>query len=303
MPYYWKAENRPAINTMTLEGVVFNDNAPGDTATGQEGSVTLTGPGGSCPVPQLTGTGYLTALFDFLVLYNITALQFTRKAFVTNSGIGTTCSAQPGDDFPDLEQEFYAVEYSPDGTNWTELTSSGPITADNTYRTLSLTPNFNARYVRVIVSCYFTKPYIRTGSHFPTARVTDYRLTGTQVTVLEPPPPPDPEEEGTPASCTITLSWDAVEGAALYDLERRRPSGEWDTIYTGAEEEYADTGVESGQTYYYRARARSGDLISEWSSATVVEDACGSHWTIPPLPSPSDFSRDCAPAPSSWVKT
>lgn len=300
MPYYWKAENRPSIASMTLEPTVFDDGVAGDTTTGQEGTDTENGSGTPCPTTVLLTDGYITVLYDFLAPYDITALQFTRKAWVTTSA-GVECNVSP-DDPPEIQTEDYAVEYSSNGVSWTSLATGGPITADNTYRTASLTPTITARYVWVVVHCFYQKPRVFAGTVTANARVTDFRLTGTLTPSIDPPDPPDPEEEGTPTACTITLSWDEVAGAEEYELQRRRPSGEWDTIYQDVYSIYADDGVESGQAYDYRARALAGVLTSEWSGTTVVESACGSHWVIPPLPDTPVTERDCQPEARTWTR-
>jgi hypothetical protein len=147
---------------------------------------------------------------------------------------------------------------------------------------------------------------------------TELSYTPALFTVVEAPPDPeeldapvidnpgdedsDSSEEPTNGRCYITLAWNEVLGATIYDLERRRPSDNFASIYSGQVNSYTDMTAEIGQEYYYRARARNAEVTGAWSEVLVLSNVCNAEWTISPLPEASDFTRTCAPAASNWTK-
>lgn len=104
----------------------------------------------------------------------------------------------------------------------------------------------------------------------------------------------------TPASITVpgaamvgqslVVSWEAVEGADAYKLERRINSGSWTTVYTGPGLSYTDTAVVGWSRVQYRVSAGTGgaygtplesdtvDIIS--AASLVISGADGSLGTI-----------------------
>ena len=51
---------------------------------------------------------------------------------------------------------------------------------------------------------------------------------------------------------TVTVKWEAVEGAECYKLFKQNTDGNWQVVYSGADEfEYVDTDVSSGNKYIY----------------------------------------------------
>ncbi len=82
---------------------------------------------------------------------------------------------------------------------------------------------------------------------------------------------------GTPAnitaavsSTTITISWDAVEGATGYDV---LVDGE--IVDNGMDTAYVHTGLEPNSWHVYRVRAKSGDFAGDWSEAITVATLVG----------------------------
>ncbi len=60
---------------------------------------------------------------------------------------------------------------------------------------------------------------------------------------------------------SLVLSWEAVTGAAAYELYR-----DGSKVYEGDETSYADTGLPSDTGFSYKVRARNAAGISEWSN-------------------------------------
>lgn len=62
----------------------------------------------------------------------------------------------------------------------------------------------------------------------------------------------------TPADQQVTLNWDVVSNADSYTLERAEDASftsNLTTIYTDTDNSYNDTGLNNGDTYYYRLKA------------------------------------------------
>lgn len=83
---------------------------------------------------------------------------------------------------------------------------------------------------------------------------------------------------GTPANDGVAMSWKAIENATSYTLQRA-----WDTsytdatiIYTGANLQFADTGLSTATTYYYRLRAfAAGYTASDYYTGNITTAATG----------------------------
>lgn len=295
--YLFANDATTPIGSMTVVPTTLSDGAVGDTTTGPTEASDAQAQGGDPCVASFETEAVQRIVWDGGSLHDITAVSVTGRCRTDADLPFAACIDPPGATVSDNSS---ILDYSPDGISWTTLRTDVP--ANGSFVTYAHAAPFAARYVRrtLITSTIYSFQTTPFGSAYAYAWNTDFRITGTPAITIEPPLPPEPEEEGNPVSCTILLTWNDVEGAALYDLQRRRPSGEWDTIYTGAVSEYEDSGVESGQQYYYQARAKNGDIVSEWSGTTVVESACGSDWTISPLPEQPTTERDCSPEPRTW---
>ena len=118
-------------------------------------------------------------------------------------------------------------------------------------------------------------------------------LSVASVVYAQDPPPAPTDLTASASSGGITLSWTAPEesGVTGYQVLRRLSAEEWDwskAVYvddTGdTDTSYTDTGVQAGEEYHYRVKARYGDKIGRWSNGVNVraaEDA------PPPTPEPT----------------
>ncbi|MEE0831518.1 MAG: discoidin domain-containing protein, partial [Longicatena sp.] len=62
---------------------------------------------------------------------------------------------------------------------------------------------------------------------------------------------------------TIELSWDAVQDAQSYIVERLTSEGEWLELVQTSETTYVATGVKTGKEYTYRVKAVNAEEVSE----------------------------------------
>jgi len=78
----------------------------------------------------------------------------------------------------------------------------------------------------------------------------------------------------------VEIRWGDVSGESLYELQRSSDGINWGFLAsTGAGEcVYTDPGLSANVSYYYRVRARNGDLVSAFSEAMEVA------FTVPPIP-------------------
>lgn len=98
-----------------------------------------------------------------------------------------------------------------------------------------------------------------------------------------------PVVTATPSGISINLSWDKVENAKTYTIERKINNGEFEVLkedYTDTE--YSDSTVESGKSYSYRVKAYGDSVESEYSNETEAIDISSSIVTITP-PSGTDY--------------
>lgn len=71
--------------------------------------------------------------------------------------------------------------------------------------------------------------------------------------------------EGQP----IPVSWTASDGADSYTLQRKVDSGEWETVYTGADLQYQDT-AGSWSTVQYQVAASTEGLIGDYAQSAAI---------------------------------
>lgn len=67
----------------------------------------------------------------------------------------------------------------------------------------------------------------------------------------------------------IPVSWTASDGADSYTLQRKADSGEWETIYTGANLQYQDT-AGSWSTVQYQVAASIDGLMGDYAQSAVI---------------------------------
>ncbi|PIR93442.1 hypothetical protein COT99_00715 [Candidatus Falkowbacteria bacterium CG10_big_fil_rev_8_21_14_0_10_43_10] len=77
----------------------------------------------------------------------------------------------------------------------------------------------------------------------------------------------------------INLSWNAVSGAQGYEIYRQGSDGNWDSasVFTSTSNaSYANSGLSSGATYYYRLKSYNGGNKSEFTATkSATTDASG----------------------------
>jgi hypothetical protein len=112
--------------------------------------------------------------------------------------------------------------------------------------------------------------------------VSEGRLSASatvNVTANDVPPPPGAPPApawlsvGSPTLTSLAVSWSAVSGATSYQAYRgRSASGPFSTLaYDGPATSFADTGLASGGTYYYKVRATNAagsglfSTVASWS--------------------------------------
>ena len=77
---------------------------------------------------------------------------------------------------------------------------------------------------------------------------------------------------------TIDLTWDAVDGAESYDVERRVEDGEWLRISSALETTtFRDATAYDVQDYDYRVRANGPIVAGDWSEAETATVSVGNH--------------------------
>lgn len=126
-----------------------------------------------------------------------------------------------------------------------ELVSNGPNT---NYVHSSLTPGTHHSY--------------RVRSINPGGK-SDWSGTVNATTLLDTVPVPV-NLTAVPALNSISLSWDAVEGASGYDIEVDGISFDNSTRIS-----FTQNGLAPGTQHIYRVRAKKGGINSEWSAAVV----------------------------------
>lgn len=152
----------------------FDDFAPGDTTTWEEGTGSLTyGPGCDFQVTE----GIISASAECVPYATITAVQFTWL-ITSTGGDGVICALPPD---PPMDPGLYpsfGAEYSADGVVWIPLTVAGDIIAPDGTATLVIPGSIIARYVHVWVKAEYIV-YDQSDTITATARISDFRLTAT----------------------------------------------------------------------------------------------------------------------------
>ncbi|WP_434212831.1 RHS repeat protein [[Pseudomonas] boreopolis] len=93
-----------------------------------------------------------------------------------------------------------------------------------------------------------------------------------RVTTVVAPPAPTLTAPSFSGTGSYAVSWNAVVGAAGYELQEKVNSGAWGAVYTGSLLSWSASG-KVGATYSYRVRACQAGTCGNWSAAasTVVQ--------------------------------
>ena len=145
-----------------------------------------------------------------------------------------------------------------------------------------------------------TNGYLRVRSVIGTgsdARRSEWSATSTGTTGAAPEPDPldAPEnfESTAQTNTSITLEWDAVDGAATYEVDQRVTGGSWDPASCdGGDNSVTETNCEAtdlepGTDYLFRVSAvpDSSDTSKRPSEPAVLDDSVRTGGTAPrPLP-------------------
>ena len=154
---------------------------------------------------------------------------------------------------------YYDVYASVDGKEWTQIadreeaygTIPSPDAGDDY---IYETDKPQARYVK-LVGLYNSS---NEGYH-----VKEIRVYGTEAVVEDVFGPVENVVATAVDYKTITLTWDAVEDAQSYVVERFTAEGEWIELANVAETTYTHAGVKTGKEYTYRVTAVNGEEVSE----------------------------------------
>lgn len=151
----------------------------------------------------------------------------------------------------------YRIETSIDGVSWTgKGTSTG-----TSFSITGLDPSV-LYYVRIIAE---QTGFFGNNTSFPAS---------IQFTTLPPVPSIPTGLTGFAVSTTqVNLSWNAVENATSYDIERSMNGSMWTPSYSGSETTAAVTGLTDGTRYFWRVNATGQSGTSEWSEPVSI-------WTI-----------------------
>lgn len=174
-------------------------------------------------------------------------LSYT-KAELSNSGITSTSSVG----------SLYVVAYSDDKKDWENLSTVATYKDADGLVVDSPTSN---------LSNVSTVSFTAVTTHFSTFALSS-------PTGVEPPDTPTglTASSGSAGSGQITLSWDAVSGAAGYYLYRDTSASGSFPLLTDASSatSYTNTGLSSATTYYYKVSAyKSGGDSESTASASV----------------------------------
>ena len=104
---------------------------------------------------------------------------------------------------------------------------------------------------------YAVRPYDATGCG-PFA-------SGSQIPRLE-----QPKVNVSNKTKGIQLTWDETEGSDSYNVYRKVSGGSWQMLRTRTSNEYFDSNVQNGVTYYYMVRSKNGDILSSNMSAVKI---------------------------------
>ena len=79
-----------------------------------------------------------------------------------------------------------------------------------------------------------------------------------------------PEATVTNKAAGVKITWHKVDGAERYNVYRKTPGGSWKRLTTETGTSYVDTSAESGVTYSYRVRSKTGDTLSSNKHSVTI---------------------------------
>jgi YD repeat-containing protein len=159
----------------------------------------------------------------------------------------------PGTDAFDVEERKNSGAWTPIASGTTDTSISRPGTSDGSYPS-----RVSAR------NAYGSRGWALSGA------VTVLHAPSGKPTITTP---------GTSATGSYTVSWTAVSGAATYQLQERKNSGGWTTIYSGSSRSKARSGQTNGAEYSYQARACNAADCGSWGTVKKTKIAIP-----PPVP-------------------
>ena len=79
-----------------------------------------------------------------------------------------------------------------------------------------------------------------------------------------------PEATVTNYASGVQITWYEVVGAECYNVYRKAPGGSWVRLSTETDTSYVDTSAESGVTYSYRVRSKTGSTLSSNKHSVTI---------------------------------
>lgn len=107
----------------------------------------------------------------------------------------------------------------------------------------------------------------------------------------------------TGGSSQITLSWDAVDGAAGYTIQRAASSGgPYMDLTTGVSgTAYADTGLGDGETWHYQVAAQGGEPTAPVSATTYIAEESWRFENFGTINNTGDAADSADPDGDGWT--
>ncbi|MDH7578475.1 MAG: kelch repeat-containing protein [Bacillota bacterium] len=144
----------------------------------------------------------------------------------------------------------YLVQRSTNGTNWSQIAEVSETSCTDT----GTTWNTNY-YYRVIAKT--------------SDGVMSNPSNSVQVSTANVPPPAGLNV--TINGTKVSLTWQSVEGASSYIVERSLDGRTWSETAAVGSPSYLDQSTQPNTVYYYRVRAKSGNSVSDPSEVKMIK--------------------------------
>jgi hypothetical protein len=159
--------------------------------------------------------------------------------------------------------EKYELQYKKSGEeNWTSLTVT-----DTKVTVTGLSENTQYDFM------------IRANNVAGDSGWTSVVSVDTTNIVIQPPPNLRSTQA---AQTTLTLTWNQVEGATEYILQRQNGTS-YDTVYTGTDSQYVDHNLAADTSYSYRVQAVGSAFSTDISAKTAAKIVNGKEVTDAPV--------------------